>query len=107
MVPKTNKNIEVVKKFKRKLKKNIQINKLIFFGSRASGTFSENSDFDLLIISDDFKGVQWYKRPIKFYLMWTVKYPVEFLCYTPDEIKKSAKKFGIISEALKEGIEIK
>ena len=106
MVQGANKNIALVKKFKRNINKSIKVDKLILYGSRAKGNFHRYSDFDLLIVSPDFKGIPWYKRPAKFYLMWKEDYPLEILCYTPDEVKKRVDRIGIVSEAFKEGIEI-
>ena len=106
MVQRSNKNIKLVEKFKRDINKSVKVDKLILFGSRAKGNFRRYSDFDLLIVSPDFKGVPWYKRPIKFYMMWKEDYPLEILCYTPEEIDKRISKMGIVSEAIKEGIEI-
>lgn len=106
MVQRTNKNIKLVQKFKKNINKSIKVDKLILFGSRAKGNFHRYSDFDLIIISPDFKGVPWYKRPAKFYMIWNEDYPIEILCYTPEEIKRRIDKVGIVSEAVKEGIEI-
>lgn len=106
MVQKTNQNLVLARKFKRNIKKNMKVDKLILFGSRAKGTFSEYSDFDLIIISDDFKGIPWYRRSIKLYMIWNEDYPLEILCYTPEEIKRRVNEIGIVSEALRYGIEI-
>jgi len=106
MVQRANKNIKLVQKFKRNINKSVKVDKLILFGSRAKDNFNRYSDFDLLIVSPDFKGVPWYKRPTKFYLMWKEDYPLEILCYTPEEIRKRMEKINIVSEAFKEGIEI-
>ena len=95
-----------MKKFKEDIKKNIDIDSFIFFGSRAKGKFKRYSDFDILIVSHSFHGIPWYKRPTKFYLMWKEDYPLEVLCYTPEEFKRKSKKTGIASEAIKEGIYI-
>jgi hypothetical protein len=40
------------------------------------------------------------------YDFWDLNYPVDFLCYTPEEFNKLKKEVSIVSEALKEGIEI-
>jgi len=34
------------------------------------------------------------------------RYPVDFLCYTPEEFEKLRKRISIVSVALKTGIEI-
>lgn len=80
---------------------------MILFGSRAKGIFHESSDFDLLLISKDFAGVAWYKRPIEIQMQWKYDYPLEVLRFTPSEVKKLSKnKWGIVREATKTGIEI-
>jgi hypothetical protein len=105
MVQITNKNIEIVKRFKNKLK-DIGVDRLILFGSRARGTFHSESDFDLIIISNKFEGIPMHKRSFIYYANWKENYPVEIICYTPNEFEILKNKISIVSEALKEGIEI-
>ena len=100
------KHIELLKEFKRKLSKKIPINKLILFGSRANGKPHRWSDFDLIVVSEKFKGIVSYRRAIGFYLVWDLDYPVDFLCYTPEEFNKLKNQITIVKEAVKEGIEI-
>ena len=94
-------------KFKRKLSNSIEIDKLIFFGSRARGRAHRDSDIDLIIVSKNFRKKKFSYRPIGFYNYWDLDYPVDFLCYTPEEFKKLSKQVTIVSEAIKTGIEIK
>ena len=105
MVQTKTKNLEIIKKFKKRLKK-IGVEKIIFFGSRAKGNFSQESDFDIIVISNKFEGIKWYKRSLKVYLNWDEHYPLEVLCYTPREFERLRKKIGIVQEAVKEGIVI-
>jgi len=106
MVQKTNKNISIIQKFIKKLKKTMSIEKFILFGSRAKGTFNSRSDFDVMIVSDDFKDILWYKRPVNMQLKWKEDYPLEILAYTPEEFEKKKNQIGIVQQAVKEGIEI-
>lgn len=105
MVQTTNKNLELIKKFRKKLER-LGIDRIIFFGSRANGTFNSESDFDIIAISKNFKGVKWHKRPLKIYLAWKENKPLEVLCYTPEEFEKKKKQIGIVKTAVEEGIEI-
>lgn len=98
--------IKQLKKFKSNLKKNIYINKIIFFGSRAKGKPRKYSDIDLLIVSKDFRKKKFRYRAIGFYDFWDLDYPVDFLCYTPEEFQKLSKQVTVVSEAVKDGIEI-
>lgn len=79
---------------------------MIFFGSRATGKAHQDSDIDIIIVSPKFRETKFRYRPLGFYRHWTLKYPVDFLCYTPEEFEKLRKRVSIVSEALKEGIEI-
>ena len=49
------KHIIQLREFKKKLSKNIQVKKMILFGSRAYGKPGRWSDFDLIIVSPNFR----------------------------------------------------
>lgn len=59
-----------------------------------------------MVISKDFQDVPWYKRPIQLYLIWDQEYPLELLCFTPEELDKKKNRLGIVSTALESGIVI-
>jgi len=105
MVQTTNQNLRIIKEFKKKLKK-LGVDRIIFFGSRANGTFNSESDFDIVAISKNFNGIKWHKRSLKIYLAWKENKPLEVLCYTPDEFEKLKNKMTIVKIAAEEGIEI-
>ena len=95
-----------IKKFKRMNK----IQKVILFGSYARGNFTKESDVDLILVDKKFSGKSVFERSNGLWIKWHVKqklnYPVDFLCYTPEEFEKLSKQVSIVSEALREGIEI-
>ena len=99
-------HINDIKEFKKKLSKLISINKMILFGSRAYGKPKEWSDFDLMIVSTDFRKKISFRRSLGFYKYWDLDYPVDFLCYTPEEFNKLKKQITIVKEAVEKGIEI-
>lgn len=96
-----------VKEFVKKLSKDLDVTKVILFGSRATGDASKDSDIDLIIVSKDFKGLGFFRRVYKMYDYWDIDYSVDFICYTPEEFNKLSKRITLVSQALKEGIEIK
>ena len=49
------KHVVQLKEFRKELSRNIQIEKLILFGSRAYGKPGRWSDFDLIIVSPNFR----------------------------------------------------
>ncbi len=91
-----------LKEFKMRNK----IEKMFFFGSRATGKPHKWSDVDLIVVSKMFKGKGVLGRSPALYLKWDLEYPVDFLCYTPEEFNKLKKQVSIVSHAVKEGIEV-
>ncbi len=100
------KYINNLKEFKRNLSKKININKIILFGSRAYGKPNRWSDFDLMIISKNFRRKKFRYRSLGFYKYWNLDYPVDFICYTPEEFNRLKKQITIVKEAVENGIEI-
>ncbi len=98
--------IRKLEKFKQVLSKEKRVDKMFLFGSRATGKAKKNSDVDLMIVSPSFKGIK-YGRAIGLRRYWKLPYPVDFLCYTPEEFEEKSEKITIVREALKTGIEIK
>lgn len=97
---------EIARKFVRKLTNTYTVKKVILFGSRARGDYLKMSDFDFIVVSPDFEGVHFLKRMASIYEFWDEQYDIEPLCYTPEEFEEKAKEIGIVSEAVKEGIEV-
>lgn len=100
------KRTEIIDEVTEFVKRHKDVVKAVLFGSAARGEMKENSDIDLILVSERFEGKSALKRPVQFYLDWDRGYPVDFLCYTPAEFDTLRKKATIVREALKEGIEI-
>lgn len=98
--------IRELKKFKKIAEKEIPLDKLIFFGSRVSGKPHKYSDIDLVLVSKNFKNLRFRKRATKMYDYWDLNYPVDFLCYTPEEFNRLRRQITIVKEAVENGIEI-
>ena len=95
-----------LKNFKEFVNKDFPVNKMYFFGSRAKGKPHKYSDIDLVIVSPKFRKLDFFKRGARMYDHWNLDYPVDFLCYTPEEFNKLKKQVTIVREAVREGIEI-
>jgi uncharacterized protein len=74
---------------------------LIFFGNRVRKKYHKNSDIDLIVVSEKFRGLNFFKRVAKMYDFWDLNYTVDFLCYTLEEFNKLKKEVSIVTEALK------
>ena len=94
--------IQQLKEFKQRNK----ISKLYLFGSAASGKTHKSSDVDLIVVAGRFRGKGLLERAPELYMDWDLDYPVDFLCYAPDEFDKLRKRITIVKEAVEKGIEI-
>ena len=98
--------ISLLQHFKEKIKEKIDVEKVIFFGSRLKGDNTADSDIDLLIVSSDFEGIKYFKRASNLYYIWDQPYDIDIICLTPDEVKSKQMEVGIVCEAVNEGISI-
>jgi len=84
---------KVIKFFGECLKKsNLRVSKIIIFGSHAMGKASKESDIDIVVISEDFRKKDIFKRVnlIKDAEIATIKkfmIPLDIIMLTPEEFK--------------------
>jgi predicted nucleotidyltransferase len=79
--------IKSVERFKKALESaNIQVERLILFGSHATDTAREDSDIDVVVISPSFadKGY-WERIDILSEAIYRVFAPIEASAFTPEE----------------------
>src|SRR3989344_427175 len=91
-----------MKKFAEGVRKEFSDAQIYLFGSRAKNDGLEYSDYDVLVVSKGFEGVQFFERPVKVYDYWEEKEPIDAFCYTPKEFLEKKRLIGFVSEALKE-----
>lgn len=95
-----NKVIRTVKFLEQCLKESgLTVSRIVLFGSHAKGNATKDSDIDIVILSDDFKGKNIFKRAqltkeaeiktIKKYLI-----PIDILTMTPDEWNNKKAMFS-------------
>lgn len=98
--------IKEIRIFKEKVEEDFSDSKVILFGSMATGKTHKDSDVDLMIVSDRFKNINSIKRASLMYNYWTLRIPVDFLCYTRKEFEERKKRVTIVREAVLNGIEV-
>ncbi|MBI4044385.1 MAG: nucleotidyltransferase domain-containing protein [Candidatus Diapherotrites archaeon] len=92
----------MAKKFAAAVRKKFAVKKIVLFGSRARGDNFLESDFDFLVVSDDFKGTLFPQRMAEMLKYWNEKTDAETFCYTVEEFERK-KKDGIVRKAIEEG----
>ncbi|MBU1055796.1 MAG: nucleotidyltransferase domain-containing protein [Proteobacteria bacterium] len=85
--------------------KKLNISKIIIFGSQAKGTETEESDIDIIIVSEDFKRKNIFKRAdmTKDAEIRTIRkfmVPLDIITITPEEYEN---KTSLIAEYVHTG----
>jgi len=86
------------------IKSSISPSKILIFGSRVRGEATEESDVDVIIVSDFFKGIKFVKRMAVVLKKIRFSRHVDFICYTPEEFEKIQNSSIVIKSAINEGI---
>ena len=79
--------LKIIHRFKKAVEsRDVTIKQIILFGSFKDGTFREDSDIDLVVISDDFDGMDYWQRiDILSEAIYEVFEPIEAVAITPYE----------------------
>ncbi|MEK6792443.1 MAG: nucleotidyltransferase domain-containing protein [Nanoarchaeota archaeon] len=97
------KYIKEIGEFVRRVRKDFNISEVVLFGSRARGDANKQSDIDLIIVSEDFEGLDFFERVSKMYNYWSLLVAVDFICYTPKEFNLLKNRISLVSDALSYG----
>jgi predicted nucleotidyltransferase len=94
---------ETIEAVAQAIAENFHPEKIILFGSYASGTPNLDSDLDFLVVMDSNEPR--YRRPIPLHLLFSPKpCPMDILVYTPEEIKKwNGAISHVVTEAFQHG----
>ena len=78
---------EIISCFRKALEaKGVKIDRIILYGSWAKGTQREDSDIDLVVISEDFKDKNFWQRiNMLSDAIYEVFVPIEAIAVTPEE----------------------
>jgi predicted nucleotidyltransferase len=93
-----------VARYLPRLRRRYRPDLVLVFGSRVRGEALAESDLDLLVVSERFRGVSFLERASGILAELEPPFPVDVLCYTPEEFARKRRELGIVSLALKEGI---
>jgi predicted nucleotidyltransferase len=102
---------EGLKRFMRselpKLLRKFRVERVVFFGSRVGGNPAQQSDVDLIVISQDFVGMRTRERMVEVALLVTPRGGhVDVLCYTPEEFAHMLPVSSFLRQCLETGVSI-
>jgi predicted nucleotidyltransferase len=69
------------------------------FGSYANGTWLEDSDLDIVLVSDTFRGQSFAERIAKVRRLVPNDVPFEILAYTLEEFERARTRSVVIQDA--------
>lgn len=82
---------------------------MLLFGSRARGQERSDSDYDLIIVSPRFAGVESPRRAIGLRHMWYRvggHGPMDLICLTPEEFAEAQRRISLVAAVLPEAIDL-
>ena len=80
--------------------------RIILFGSRIKGEAREESDLDVIVVAETFRGIPFLRRmPL---VVRKSKFPkhVDYICYFPEEFDRVKKTSSVVMDALENSIEL-
>ena len=103
--------VDKIRRLKEALElQGIKSNRIILYGSQVSGRAKKHSDIDIVVISDDFKGMNILERLETTGLALAkakIMEPIEPLGYTEEEFSAKGKGTFIGDEVKTKGVEVK
>lgn len=97
--------LKVAARFSKTLARHgVRTLRVILFGSYAKGLQHDGSDIDIAVISDDFKGMDYWKRiDVLSKAVYEVFEPIEAIAFTSEEWENSVSD---ISEYARDGVSV-
>lgn len=102
--------LSIIRDYLQNVEGRIKISKVILFGSHARGEQGKYSDIDLIILSPDFKKIEFMDRLVLLSRLrrgMRRSAPMDILGYTSEEFRKLSRESVVLGEAKKEGVVIK
>lgn len=98
---------DIIRQYEETLRKSgVRVERFILYGSYAQGNAREDSDIDLVVVSEGFRKMNLRERMEVLGIgAARIMKPIKARGYTPEEIE-SAPEISFLSEILKSGINI-
>ncbi|CAN5754872.1 nucleotidyltransferase domain-containing protein [soil metagenome] len=98
-----------LERFARKLSTEIDACRVLMFDSRARDQAQQGSDYDLIIVSGQFAGVDPLLRGIGLRSLWYEAGgvgPMDLICLTPEEFAEGQQRSSLVAAVLPDAIDL-
>lgn len=93
----------IAKSYVNRLARSISIRRAILTGSWANGTYLEDSDVDIIVVSDDFAKMKLAARLRYLQKEWKSRVPLEAFGYTEREFQNLSRRSTYVRDAIRNG----
>lgn len=93
----------IAKSYVNRLARTINIRQAILTGSWANGRYMEDSDVDIIVVSDDFANMELPARLQYLQKKWKSRIPLEAFGYTQREFRVLSKRSTYVRDAIRNG----
>ena len=83
----------------------VKPSKVLLFGSRITENATEDSDIDVIVVSERFKTIPFLNRMEMILRLTRFPKHVDYICYTPEEFSNAKESSLIIENALEACVE--
>ncbi|MFH1943035.1 MAG: nucleotidyltransferase domain-containing protein [bacterium] len=92
--------LDIISRFRTALEKNgIKIGKIILYGSWSKNSYSESSDIDLVVLSEEFASKDYWERiDILTAAIHEIFEPIEAVAMTPEEFENGDSFIGMFAK---------
>ncbi|MEM2342124.1 MAG: nucleotidyltransferase domain-containing protein [Candidatus Bathyarchaeia archaeon] len=92
--------------FIKRLREELRASEVYLFGSRVYGVPLEDSDLDMIVVSEKFRERGFIENMELLSRLWDGSFTIEAFPYTPEQIKKYNGRKVVVTEALEKGVKI-
>lgn len=99
----------MLERFASMLRNELHAERVLLFGSRARGQSRPDSDYDVMVVSDQFIGKSRRERPVELYRRWYASgadAPIDRICLTRDEFDDALLRISLVAAVLPEAIDL-
>ncbi len=98
-----------IKRFAERLRDQIGAQRVLLFGSQATGRAQPDSDYDLIIVADSFRAVSKFERHTglrRIFRSAGGSAPLDLFCLTPEEFDWASTHITLVHAVLPEAIDL-